>query len=56
MYFVDLFVRMSNHSAVQMYQSMGYSIYRRVLDYYSNPDEDAYGNILPFIYISNYDS
>ena len=45
MYFVDLFVRMSNKSAVAMYEGMGYLVYRRVLDYYSDPDEDAYGKI-----------
>lgn len=35
MYFVDLFVRESNTAAISMYQRMGYSVYRRVLDYYS---------------------
>lgn len=34
-YFVDLFVRSSNHLAIQMYQNFGYSTYRRVLGYYS---------------------
>lgn len=43
MYFVDLFVRQSNEQAIQMYQSMGYSIYRTVLDYYCRPPEHAYG-------------
>lgn len=43
MYFVDLFVRQSNEQAIKMYQSMGYSIYRTVLDYYSRPPEHAYG-------------
>lgn len=42
-YFVDLFVRQSNNIAIQMYEKIGYSIYRRVLDYYSgDPDEDAF--------------
>lgn len=42
-YFVDLFVRMSNNVAVDMYKQLGYVIYRRVLEYYSgDPDEDAY--------------
>lgn len=42
-YFVDLFVRQSNAIAIQMYEKIGYSIYRRVLDYYSgDPDEDAF--------------
>lgn len=47
-YFVDLFVRASNSVAIAMYQKMGYSIYRRVLEYYSGnadslaADEDAF--------------
>lgn len=50
MYFVDLFVRKSNQSAIKMYQGMEYSIYRTVLEYYSQPEEDAYGkeNIILF--------
>jgi ribosomal protein S18 acetylase RimI-like enzyme len=34
-YFVDLFVRTSNHLAQKMYEKFGYSTYRRVLGYYS---------------------
>jgi len=42
-YFVDLFVRVSNTVAIAMYESLGYIVYRVVLDYYSGyPDEDAY--------------
>lgn len=43
-YFVDLFVRSSNVVAIGMYEHFGYSIYRRVLGYYTglNP-EDALG-------------
>ncbi|XP_046860014.1 N-alpha-acetyltransferase 20-like [Xenia sp. Carnegie-2017] len=42
-FFVDLFVRVSNDVAVNMYKRLGYSIYRRVLGYYSgDPDEDAF--------------
>jgi len=48
-WFVDLFVRKSNTIAQSLYKGIGYSVYRRVLDYYvddpSNPDaegEDAY--------------
>lgn len=44
MYFVDLFVRASNASAIEMYVRMGYSVYRRIIGYYSDPDEDAYGS------------
>lgn len=40
-YFVDLFVRVSNASAIRMYNKFGYSIYRTVLGYYSG-DENAY--------------
>lgn len=43
-FFVDLFVRVSNDIAVNMYKKLGYVVYRTVLDYYSgDPDEDAYG-------------
>lgn len=42
-YFVDLFVRVSNKVAVDMYKRLGYSVYRRVLEYYfGDPDEDAF--------------
>ncbi|EEB13237.1 N-acetyltransferase, putative [Pediculus humanus corporis] len=42
-YFVDLFVRVSNRVAINMYKRLGYIIYRTVLEYYSgDPDEDAY--------------
>ncbi len=33
-YFVDLYVRASNEVAIGMYKRFGYSIYRRVLNYY----------------------
>lgn len=43
-YFVDLFVRVSNKVAINMYKNLGYIVYRTVLEYYSgDPDEDAYG-------------
>lgn len=42
MYFVDLFVRCSNNKAIAMYERMGYTVYRRILGYYSDPDEDAF--------------
>jgi len=55
-YFVDLFVRMSNEIAIGMYRRLGYSVFRRVVGYYSGDgggpgdgDEDAYGE--PSIYI-----
>lgn len=40
-YFVDLFVRSTNHIAIEMYKQFGYTIYRRVLGYYSG-EEDAF--------------
>lgn len=40
-YFVDLFVRVSNKVAINMYHHLGYIVYRTVLEYYSG-DEDAY--------------
>ncbi len=43
-FFVDLFVRVSNKVAVSMYNNLGYTVYRKVLEYYSGEvDEDAYG-------------
>eukprot|EP01134_Creolimax_fragrantissima_P004832 CFRG4832T1 len=45
-YFVDLFVRKSNEVAIDMYKKLGYTVYRRVLGYYSasidSGEEDAY--------------
>lgn len=48
MFFVDLFVRVSNVAAISMYEKSGYSIYRRVIDYYCDPVEDAYGKNIFF--------
>lgn len=40
---MDLFVRVSNNVAINMYKQLGYIVYRTVLEYYSgDPDEDAY--------------
>ena len=37
-------MRVSNQVAVTMYEKLGYSVYRRVLEYYSGDvDEDAFG-------------
>ena len=46
-YFVDLFVRVSNIVAISMYEKFGYSVYRRVLGYYSSISEaeDAFGKL-----------
>jgi len=40
-YFVDLFVRISNLLAINMYKKFGYVIYRHVIGYYGS-EEDAY--------------
>ena len=39
---MDLFVRSSNEVAIGMYQKLGYVIYRRIRNYYSGPEEDAF--------------
>ncbi|KAJ4475553.1 N-acetyltransferase [Lentinula aciculospora] len=35
-FFVDLYVRCNNFVAIEMYEGMGYSVYRRVREYYGN--------------------
>lgn len=46
---MDLFVRVSNKVAYDMYTKFGYTVYRRVLGYYSGPnEEDAFG-ATPFL-------
>ncbi|KAG5652785.1 hypothetical protein H0H81_003665 [Sphagnurus paluster] len=35
-FFVDLYVRCANEVAIDMYEGMGYSVYRRVREYYGN--------------------
>lgn len=46
-FFVDLFVRSTNKVAIEMYEKMGYSLYRVVNKYYSSSQdssaEDAFG-------------
>jgi len=55
-YFVDLFVRVSNLLAIGMYRGMGYSVYRRVVEYYSGGAdeiaEDAFGMCFFFLSLS----
>ncbi|KAK9448272.1 uncharacterized protein V1518DRAFT_308448 [Limtongia smithiae] len=48
-YFIDLFVRSTNALAIGMYKDFGYSVYRRVVGYYSGggsgsstDEEDAF--------------
>ncbi|KAK3217323.1 hypothetical protein GRF29_1g2724149 [Pseudopithomyces chartarum] len=45
-WFVDLFVRESNDVAKELYRKMGYSVYRKVKDYY-NDGEDALDMRMP---------
>ena len=33
---MDLFVRVENEAAIELYRKMGYSVYRRVVDYYAD--------------------
>lgn len=40
-WFVDLYVRASNQVAVGMYRGMGYSVFRRVVGYYSDDPTGA---------------
>lgn len=50
-YFVDLYVRCTNVVAIGMYEGLGYSVYRRVREYYGSlglgrsakDEEDAFG-------------
>lgn len=50
-FFVDLYVRCNNDRAIKIYEGMGYSVYRRVREYYGNlgvgrggrDEEDAFG-------------
>lgn len=40
-FFVDLFVRVSNAVAINMYRNLGYVVYRTVLQYYSSSSSDS---------------
>ena len=49
-FFVDLYVRCNNDIAIKMYEGLGYSVYRRVREYYGSivgpggkDEEDAFG-------------
>ncbi|KAG8906330.1 N-terminal acetyltransferase [Tulasnella sp. 403] len=54
-YFVDLYVRCANALAINMYEGMGYSVFRRVREYYGRlgydkggkDQEDAFGTLSP---------
>ncbi len=59
-FFVDLYVRCANKVAIEMYEGMGYSVYRRVREYYGSlgvgrggrDEEDALGEFLFNIFCS----
>lgn len=51
-FFVDLYVRCTNTVAIEMYEGLGYSVWRRVREYYGSlglgkaankDEEDAFG-------------
>jgi N-terminal acetyltransferase B complex catalytic subunit len=54
--FVDLYVRCTNTIAMELYEGLGYSVYRRVREYYGSlglgpggkDEEDAFGSCLNF--------
>lgn len=53
-FFVDLYVRCTNDVAIGMYEELGYSVYRRVREYYESlggdrgrDEEDAFGECCP---------
>jgi len=53
-FFVDLYVRCANTVAIDMYESLGYSVFRRVKEYYGSlgvgkggrDEEDAFGELI----------
>lgn len=53
-FFVDLYVRCTNDLAINMYEGFGYSVYRRVEQYYGSlglgraakDEEDAFGECM----------
>ena len=56
-FFVDLYVRCTNTVAIGMYEGLGYSVYRRVREYYGSlgmgrsakDEEDAFGEYFTHI-------
>lgn len=51
-FFVDLYVRCTNDVAIGMYEELGYSVFRRVREYYDSlggnrgkDEEDAFGEL-----------
>ena len=58
-FFVDLYVRCTNDLAINMYEGFGYSVYRRVEQYYGSlglgraakDEEDAFGEYMSIFWI-----
>lgn len=40
--FIDLFVRISNESAISFYKKHEYKVHDQIIKYYNDPVEDAY--------------
>ncbi|KAG0681847.1 N-terminal acetyltransferase [Pichia californica] len=40
-WFIDLFVKCSNKTAITLYEKLGYSVFRRVIDYYGNNNNNT---------------
>lgn len=57
-FFVDLYVRCANVVAIELYEKLGYSVYRRVREYYGSlgvgkggkDEEDAFGQRSAFLF------
>ena len=58
-HFVDLYVRCTNSIAIDLYEGLGYSVYRRVREYYGSlglgpggkDEEDAFG-LYPLFFLT----
>ena len=49
-------MRVSNKAAIEMYERLGYTVYRRIVDYYGSgasdgDDEDAFGESVSYLSI-----
>ncbi len=60
--FVDLYVRCTNSIAMDLYEGLGYSVYRRVREYYGSlglgpggkDEEDAFGPSFALLFPSGH--
>ena len=61
-FFVDLYVRCTNTVAIEMYEGLGYSVWRRVREYYGSlglgkaakDEEDAFGLCFSFFFYARF--